>query len=147
MRLVGIKLQIDAMKYLFKLPLGQVKILKGNSKWKYIAIANTVGRLFSKTASSEQKLISNIVYNTLKKSEALAVTTIHSPLLGTGSGKINIERSIDETHDSLIRYSNGRSKTQLSFKIFISNPEIFTKAKIYMDSNPNFLKPGPQLKN
>lgn len=147
MRLVGIKLQIDAMKYLFKLPLGQVKILKGNSQWKYIAIANTVGSLFSSTASSEQKLISNIVYNTLKKSEALAVTTIHSPLLGTGAGRINIERSIDETHNSLIRYSKGRSKTQLSFKIFISNPEIFTHAKIYMDSNPNFLKPGPQLKN
>jgi len=109
--------------------------------------ANTVGSLFSSTASSEQKLISNIVYNTLKKSEALAVTTIHSPLLRTGAGRINIERSIDETHNSLIRYNKGRSKTQLSFKIFISNPEIFTNAKIYMDTNPNFLNPGPQLKN
>ncbi len=142
MRLVGIKLQMDAMKYVFKLPLGQVKILKGNSQWKYIAIANTVGSLFSRRSSSGEKLISNIVYNTLEKSEALSITTIHSPLLGTGAGKINIERSMDETHKALISYCKKRSGMKLSFKIFINDPENFTNAKIYMDSHYNFPTTG-----
>ena len=133
-RRVGNQLQFQALKHFLRLPLGEVKVIRGNDNWRYVAIANTVGWPLVRWFSSKDGAVRRIVREIAAKADALGVHSVHLPLLGAGAGWLDAQDSLNEIRRGLEDHFVQSEKSKILLTVFVLEPERFVSLKAMMQS-------------
>jgi hypothetical protein len=132
-QLVGMRLQIEALKYTFRFPLGQVRVLNGNERWRYIAISNSVGSIIGSRAREEEHVIAGIVSDILQKAEDLCLSIICLPLFGSGFGKLEDTKCFEQIRIGLTTHKKIYPDSRTVVRLYIREPERYIGIKHYVE--------------